>query len=181
MSRLTSVSAGHAPIENNTKITKMSQKTSSRTNTSKFKPFTKKNGGWNIKTPKGKQLTTYCKYFYKGAQAPPIPGTTEFIEHYAYETIKEYLSKGNTLDEIKKIFVDNLERKKTQMTMMKITGLSVKELVGIEAPVFYIDFCNSVGVCLKLKAIPNDDMNGVLQFAIDEKLFNKLGHKVPDL
>ena len=123
----------------------------------------------NYRKNKG-EFDTYCKYFYKGAAAPPVPKSKGFIEHYAYETIKHYLSKGNTIDEIKKIFLGNLERKKIQITMMNLTGLSIEEYVGIETAVFWIDWCNSVGVCLKLKAIPNDDQNGLLEFAVNEKV-----------
>ena len=63
------------------------------------------------------------------------------------------------------------------MTMMNLTGLSIEEYVGIETAVFWIDWCNSVGVCLKLKAIPNDDQNGLLEFAVNEKVVERLSKK----
>ena len=153
----------------------MSQKTSSRTNTQQHKGHSRKNGGSNVKhifNPPP-QLTTYCKYFYKGANTPPIPKPKEFIEHYAYETIKKHLGEGKTIEEIKKIFIDSLEKQKYQMSMMKLLNCSIKEYVGIEDRDFYINWCNAVGVCLKLKAIPNDDQNGVLEFAMDENKFKK--------
>jgi hypothetical protein len=136
-------------------------KTSSRQNTQKYKGTTRKNGGFKVV---GKiEYIKWSKYYFEGQGMEALPMPKESVEEFANKTIRYYLDEGKSLGDIKERFLTNLKRKKTQITIRRMMGLR-SDSFSIPYKDFLTDWCISVAVCLKLKAIPNDANNGVLEY-----------------
>ena len=148
----------------------MSQKTSNRQNTQKYKGRTRKNGGTHkVGTIK---LVKWSRWFFEDYAARPLPMSMEEGMEYGKKAIvMKMKEEGMKMKEIGELFHKNLQRKKLQIQKYNVIFKHLhsweeylKDIVGIEEKHFVVDWVCSVAVCLKLKVIKIDKENGCIQY-----------------
>lgn len=86
------------------------------------------------------------------------------VDFAVKEAMRKALEDGITLKEIGEINLANLEKKHAQAHAAKKYNLSMKQITcGAEDGVeFRISWILSIGICMKLKLIKDDEANGIV-------------------